>query len=282
MSDTDADRATLRLLGAAGTVTGSKYLIEAASARLLVDCGLFQGLKYLRLKNWAPLAVDPPSIGTVILTHAHLDHSGYLPLLVKNGFVGKIVCTEATRDLCVVLLRDSGYLQERDAEYANRYGFSKHKPALPLYTKRDADNALTRFAPIPFGQEHSLGDGLSLRFSPAGHILGAAIAELSSGAAKIVFSGDLGRPNSATMVDPAPFRRADYLIVESTYGNRKHNDGDPEPSLAEIINETAARGGSGLVPTFAVGRAQTNLFHLHPPWTAKRIPRLPISHANPM
>lgn len=272
----------LTFLGGVGTVTGSKYLVEAASTRLLVDCGLFQGLKNLRLKNWAPLPVDPRSIGSVVLTHAHLDHSGYLPLLVKNGFAGKIICTEATRDLCAVLLRDSGYLQERDAEYANRHSFSKHKPALPLYTQREAESALKRFAPISFGQEHSLGDGLSLRFSPGGHILGAAIVELSCGAANIVFSGDLGRRNSATMVDPTPISRADYLIVESTYGNRKHNDGDPEQSLAEIINETAARGGSVLVPSFAVGRAQTILFHLHRLKAAKRIPGLPIYLDSPM
>jgi len=272
----------LTFLGGVGTVTGSKYLIEAASARILVDCGLFQGLKTLRLKNWAPLSVDPRSIGAVVLTHAHLDHSGYLPLLVKNGFSGKIICTEATRDLCAVLLADSGYLQERDAEYANRHSFSKHKPALPLYTRRHAESAMERFAPISFGQEHSFADGLKLRFSPAGHILGAAIVELSSGAAKIVFSGDLGRPNSATMVDPTPIRRADYLIVESTYGNRKHNDGDPEQSLAEIINETAARGGSVLVPSFAVGRAQTILFHLHRLKAAKRISGLPIYLDSPM
>lgn len=272
----------LSFLGGVGTVTGSKYFVETAKARLLVDCGLFQGLKNLRLKNWAPFPVDPRSIDSVILTHAHLDHSGYLPLLVKNGFSGKIICTDATRDLCAVLLADSGYLQERDAEYANRHGFSKHKPALPLYTKKEAESALKRFTPISFGQEHSLGDGLTLRLRPAGHILGAAIAELSSGADKIVFSGDLGRPNSATMVDPTPILRADYLIVESTYGNRKHNDGDPERSLAEIIKETAARGGSVLVPSFAVGRAQTILFHLHRLKAAKRIPDLPIYLDSPM
>lgn len=272
----------LSFFGGVGTVTGSKYLIESERARLLVDCGLFQGLKDLRLKNWEPFAIDPRRVNSVILTHAHLDHSGYLPLLVKNGFAGKIICTEATRDLCQVLLRDSGYLQERDAEYANRLRFSKHKPALPLYTEREAENALKRFAPVAFGHEHSLGDGLSLRFSPAGHILGAAIVELSVGAAKIVFSGDLGRPNSATMVDPTPIRRADYLIVESTYGNRKHNNGDPEQSLAEIINETAARGGSVLIPSFAVGRAQTILFHLHRLKAAKRIAGLPIYLDSPM
>ncbi len=272
----------LSFFGGVGTVTGSKYLIEAERARLLVDCGLFQGLKDLRLKNWVPLAVDPRHVNSVILTHAHLDHSGYLPLLVKNGFAGKIISTEATRDLCEVLLRDSGYLQERDAEYANRLRFSKHKPALPLYTEREAENALKRFAPIAFGQKYSLGDGLSLRLSPAGHILGAAIVEISTSAHKIVFSGDLGRPDSPTMVDPTPIRRADYLIVESTYGNRKHNDGDPEQLLAQIINETAARGGSVLIPSFAVGRAQTILFHLHRLKAAKRIAGLPIYLDSPM
>lgn len=272
----------LTFLGGAGTVTGSKYLIETANMRLLVDCGLFQGLKNLRLRNWAPLPVVPQNLETVVLTHAHLDHSGYLPLLVKNGFTGNILSTRATRDLCAVLLPDSGHLQERDAEFANRHGFSKHKPALPLYTQRDAERAMERFAPMPFGQEHPLGGGLTLKFSPAGHILGAAIVELSSGADKIVFSGDLGRPNSATMVDPTPIHRADYLIVESTYGNRKHSDEDPEQSLSKVINATAARGGTVLIPSFAVGRAQAILFHLHRLKSAKRIPDLPIYLDSPM
>ena len=277
-----ADAPTLTFMGGVGTVTGSKYLIEAAKARILVECGLFQGLKNLRLKNWAPLPVDPRSIGTVVLTHAHLDHSGYLPLLVRNGFAGKIVSTDATRDLCAILLPDSGYLQERDAEYANRHGFSKHKPALPLYTQRDAEATLERFAPLAFGQGHALGDGVRLRFSPAGHILGAALVELFLGETKLVFSGDLGRPGDPTMLDPAPIAAADYLIVESTYGNRKHDDADPEQVLTEIVNDTAARGGTVLIPSFAVGRAQSLLYHLSRLKSAQRIAPVPIYLDSPM
>ena len=194
----------LTFLGGVGTVTGSKYLVEADGRRFFVDCGLFQGFKQLRLRNWAPLPVDPTSVDAVVLTHAHLDHSGYLPLLVKEGFRGEIYCTPATRDLCAILLPDSGHLQEKDAEFANRHDFSKHHPALPLYTLNDAETSLKRFAPVAFEQDKQLSPHVHFRFVPAGHILGAAIVELTCGDTKVVFSGDLGRPNSATMVDPTP------------------------------------------------------------------------------
>lgn len=274
--------ARLTFLGGVGTVTGSRYLVDAGGARFLVDCGLFQGLKNLRLRNWAPFPVDPRGIAAVVLTHAHLDHSGYLPLLVRNGFAGEVVCTKATRDLCAVLLPDSGHLQEKDAEYANRHGFSKHKPALPLYTQRDAEAALERFAPLAFGQARALGNDARLRLSPAGHILGAAIVELALGRTKLVFTGDLGRSNSPTMVDPQPIAEADYLVVESTYGNRKHDADDPERLLADIVNRTAARGGTVLVPSFAVGRAQAVLYHLFRLRAAKRIVDVPIYLDSPM
>ncbi len=272
----------LTFLGGVGTVTGSKYLLEAAGKRMLIDCGLFQGFKQLRLRNWAPLPVDPKTIDIVILTHAHLDHSGYLPLLVKNGFAGRVLCTEATRDLCAILLPDSGHLQEKDADFANRYGFSKHRPALPLYTLKEAEMALEQFSPAPFDAAQQLPGGIQLRFFHAGHILGAAIVELSFGPIKIVFSGDLGRPKSATMLDPTPVSRADYLLVESTYGDRKHVPRDPEDALAEIIKRTAARGGTILIPAFAVGRAQALLFHLHRLKKSDRIPDLPIYLDSPM
>ena len=271
----------LTFLGGAGTVTGSKYLLEA-DARFLVDCGLFQGFKELRLRNWAPLPVSPNSIGAVILTHAHLDHSGYLPLLVKNGFSGPIYCTEATRELCAILLPDSGHLNERDAEFANRHGFSKHRPALPLYTQKDAEATLERFTPVSFDEQHSLPGGCQVRFLRAGHILGAAIVEFVQGKTKLVFSGDLGRFNDATMVDPTPVDRADYLVVESTYGDRRHDPRDPEQLLAEIVGETAARGGTVLIPSFAVGRAQSLLFHLSRLKAAGRIPPVPIFLDSPM
>jgi metallo-beta-lactamase family protein len=272
----------LTFLGAVGTVTGSKYLLESDGQRILVDCGLFQGYKQLRLRNRAPFFVDPKSIDAVVLTHAHLDHSGYLPLLVKNGFSGPVICTEATRDLCAILLPDSGHLLEKDAEFANRHGFSKHRPALPLYTLKDAEVSLERFSPIDFDKERQLPGHLQLRLLPAGHILGAAIAELTHRGTKIVFSGDLGRPNSATMINPTPIGRADYLLVESTYGNRKHDPQDVEDALAEIIKRTAGRGGTVLIPSFAVGRAQTLMFHLQNLKSAHRIPDLPIFLDSPM
>lgn len=272
----------LTFLGAAGTVTGSKYLVQAGRTRLLVDCGLFQGFKQLRLRNWAPLPVDPASIDTVLLTHAHLDHSGYIPLLVKHGFTGRVLCTEATRDLSALLLPDSGFLQEQDAAFANRHGFSKHRPALPLYTLKDAEASLARFSAVPFRTEHRMGKNLSVRFLPAGHILGAAMIELRYRGSTILFSGDLGRPNSATMPDPTAIRHADYLVVESTYGDRRHDTGDPEAALAEIVTRTAARGGTILVPSFAVGRAQTLLYHLERLKRAGRIPQLPIYLDSPM
>lgn len=274
--------ASVTFLGAVGTVTGSKYLLEAGGKRILVDCGLFQGFKQLRLRNWAPLPVDPAKIDAVILTHAHLDHSGYIPLLVRNGFSGPIYATSATVDYCSILLPDSGHLQERDAEFANRHGYSKHRPALPLYTQRDAEACLERFKPVKFDQDVVIHPEIRARFRPAGHILGAATIELTAGDASIVFSGDLGPPNSATMLDPAVVRHADYLVVESTYGNRKHEAADPEDALAGVITRVAARGGTVLIPAFAVGRAQTILFHLDRLKRAGRIPGVPVFLDSPM
>ena len=263
-------------------MTGSKYLIEAAGRRVLLDCGLFQGYKQLRLRDWRPLPVAPASLDAVILSHAHLDHSGYVPLLVKNGYAGRILCTEATEALCGILLPDSGHLMEREAEYANRKGFSKHKPALPLYTLRDATAALERFSAIPFHRTHDLGGGMSVRLLRAGHILGAAVVELKFGSRTLVFSGDLGRYGSATMHDPEPARQADFLLVESTYGNRRHDPTDPEDALAAAIDRTAARGGTVIIPSFAVGRTQTLLYHLHRLKRAKRIPNVPVFLDSPM
>lgn len=272
----------LSFLGGVGTVTGSKYLLEHDGTRILVDCGLFQGHKQLRLRNWQSLPVDPKSIDAVVLTHAHLDHSGYLPLLIKNGFRGQVLCTEATRDLCEVLLSDSGFLQERDADFANRKGHSKHKPALPLYTQKDAQAALGRFAPSKFDTDRKISKNVSVKFLHAGHILGAAICEFRLGDKKIVFSGDLGRTDSATMVDPERVTEADYLVVESTYGNRQHDAADAEDALGDIIVRTAGRGGTVLIPSFAVGRAQSLLFHIMRLKDSGRIPDLPIFLDSPM
>lgn len=272
----------LSFLGAAGTVTGSRYLVEAAGRRILVDCGLFQGLKQLRLRNWEPFPIAPARLSAVVLTHAHLDHTGYLPLLVRNGFNGPVYCTRATEELCGILLPDSGFLQEKDAEFANRHGFSKHKPALPLYTEADARACLSLFRAQKFDVPFEIAPGIGARFHMAGHILGAAIIELTLQGTKIVFSGDLGRPNSPTMLDPAAVDSADILLVESTYGNRRHDPRDPEDALAEIVNKTAARGGTVLVPTFAVGRSQALLYHLDRLKRAGRIPDLPVFLDSPM
>jgi len=253
----------IQFLGATGTVTGSKYLVTSRQANLFVDCGLFQGYKQLRLRNREPLPVSPTEIDAVVLTHAHLDHSGYIPLLVKDGFRGKIYCSEATYDLCKILLPDSGHLLEEEAEYANRHGYSKHHPALPLYTEDDARRSLKFFAPVAFGKQFEPCDGLRATLSPAGHILGAGIVSLFDGKVTATFSGDLGRPNDLLMVAPKIIEHTDYLIVESTYGNRLHEPEDPTIMLGRIIRETAARGGLTIIPSFAVGRAQELLYYIH-------------------
>jgi len=272
----------ITFLGGAGTVTGSKFLVEAAGRRVLVDCGLFQGLKELRLRNRAPLAVAPGTIDAVVLTHAHLDHSGHLPLLVRDGFRGAIHATAATIDLCAILLPDSGFLQEKEAEYANRHGFSKHRPALPLYTEAEARACLDAFEPHPFGTSFAPAPGISARFLRAGHILGAAMVELTAGGKTLLFTGDLGRPGSATMHDPARVAAADWLVVESTYGDRTHPAEDAEAALAAVVTRTAARGGSVLIPAFAVGRVQALLHHVARLKRAGRIPDLPVFLDSPM
>ncbi len=258
----------LKFLGATGTVTGSKYLLTCetktgGSKRILIDCGLFQGLKQLRLRNWAALPINPKEVDAVILTHAHIDHSGYLPLFVKNGFAGKVYCTEATRDLCEVLLLDSAHLQEEEAKYANKGGFSKHHPALPLYTQEDAQNALALLTPVDYEQELDLGDGLTAKLSPSGHILGSAFVHIHNNKTSILFSGDIGRPNDILMKAPVCIKQADYLVLESTYGNRLHDQADPKIKLAEIINQTVNRKGVVVIPVFAVGRAQELLYYIH-------------------
>ena len=253
----------IKFLGATGTVTGSKYLLTSGTRHIMVDCGLFQGLKQLRLKNWAKLPINPREIDTVILTHAHIDHSGYLPLLVKNGFSGKVYCTEATRDLCKILLPDSAHLQEEEAEYANRRGFSKHHPALPLYTREDAIKALGLMVAVKFEQDIDLGDDITLRFSPNGHILGSAFVRIHNKHTSVLFSGDIGRPNDLLMQAPVRIKQADYLLIESTYGNRLHEKDDPKVKLAAIINKTVQHKGVVLIPVFAVGRAQELLYYLY-------------------
>ena len=247
--------------GATGTVTGSKYLFDDGTAATLIDCGLFQGFKQLRLRNWQPLPFDPKRITSVVLTHAHIDHSGHLPLLVRNGFAGRIYCTKATRELCEILLPDAAHLQEEEARYANKRGFSKHKPALPLFTKEDAERALRQLHAVDFDEPVRLSGASSARFLPAGHILGAAMVMIESSGRKVLFSGDLGRPNDPVMRAPTIVDKADVLVLESTYGNRRHSQADPEQELGAHLSRALGRGGVVVIPAFAVGRAQT-LLHL--------------------
>ena len=271
----------LAFLGAAGTVTGARFLVQTESRRVLVDCGLFQGHKELRRRNWNPLPVAPRDIDAVVLTHAHIDHSGYLPVLVAKGFEGRVFCSSATHSLCEILLPDSAYLQEEDAAYANKKGYSKHRPALPLYTRADAEEALTRFTPIPWGKPHYLGGGLSATLYPAGHILGASIVLLSDGATTIAFSGDLGRPNDLVMVPPTRISRADYVVIESTYGNKEH-DPAPKEAFIDAITRTLSRGGTVLIPAFAVGRTQTLLYVLYELRRHGLIENVPVFVNSPM
>ncbi|MDM0078615.1 MBL fold metallo-hydrolase [Variovorax sp. J2P1-59] len=272
----------IQFLGGTGTVTGSKYLLEHAGRRLLVDCGLFQGLKQLRLRNWEPFAVKAGDIDAILLTHAHIDHSGFVPRLVKLGFKGPVYCTDATRELCKLMLLDSGRLQEEEADFANRHGHSKHKPALPLYTEQDARDALARFETVPFEKEHALWRDWSWRLTRAGHILGAASVRVAWTGGSILFSGDLGRSDDLLMRPPQAAQSADYVVVESTYGDRLHRDVDTLAALAEILNRTAARGGVVVIPSFAVGRAQTLLHCIHLLKQARRIPDMPVYLNSPM
>jgi metallo-beta-lactamase family protein len=272
----------LTFLGGSGTVTGSKALLEHDFRRVLIDCGLFQGLKQLRLHNWDPLPVEPAGIDAVVLTHAHLDHSGYLPRLVAAGFRGRVHATHATRDLCQLVLPDSGRLLQEEADYANRHGFSRHKPALPLYDEAQARSALQRIDGHPFDTEIEPLPGLRVRFASAGHLLGAASVHVQWGGRSLLFSGDLGRDDDLLMKPPAPSPRADRVVIESTYGNRLHDAGDPLEALAQVICRTAARGGVVIVPSFALGRAQTLLLAIHRLKAARRIPDMPVYLNSPM
>lgn len=273
---------TLTSLGGAGTVTGSKHLLEHDGKRILVDCGLFQGMKNLRELNWEPLPVPSESIDAVILTHAHLDHSGYLPRLVRDGFRGRIFATAATRDVAELILKDSGYLNEKDADFLNRTGATRHKPALPLYTVRDAERALQSFTTIPLRKPTALFEGAVFSFRRAGHILGAATVDLTWGEQRIAFSGDLGRYGDPFMLDPEPIPDADHVVVESTYGNRVHDGADPTAALGAIAERTVRRGGTLIIPAFAVGRAQALLYHLWKLREAGRLKNVPIYLDSPM
>jgi metallo-beta-lactamase family protein len=276
---------SLTFLGAARTVTGSKYLLEADGQRILFDCGLFQGMKDLRLRNWAQLAVPPDTIDTVVLTHAHIDHVGWLPRLVAQGFRGRVHCTGGTADLCSLVLPDAAHIQEEDAKFANKRGYSKHSPALPLYTEEDAAEALTRLKPAPFNTKVSVSKEFEVEFINAGHLLGSSYVlatRKDKSGGRILFGGDLGRYARPILPDPSPGVDADVLLIESTYGDRLHPEEDHGAGLARIVTETFARKGKVIIPAFAVGRVEELLYWLFKLEDENRLPRLPIYVDSPM
>lgn len=271
----------ITFLGGTETVTGSKFLVQTTGARILVDCGLFQGYKWLRKRNWQAPPFDIDKLDAVVLTHAHLDHSGYLPVLHKRGFQGPVYTHAATRDLCAVILADSGHIQEEDARFYARHKIGKHENPQPLYTRREAEESLESFRPVAFGQRFRIGDA-TLHLQPAGHILGAGSVILEAEGRRVGFSGDLGRPDDIFMYPPAPLPALDLLLLESTYGNRRHPDIDPFEQLAGVVNRTVEGGGVILIPSFAVGRAQALMHMLAVLREQGRIPQLPVFLDSPM
>ncbi len=286
MATTQSNKSKLTFYGATGTVTGSRFLFETKGRNMLIDCGLFQGPKEVRSRNWEPFPFPANEIERVFLTHAHIDHTGYLPRLVKDGFDGNVHSTIATAKLCEIMLKDSAHLQEEDAKWANKRGFSKHKPALPLYTVKDAEQALTHLMPLQYGEGFYLEDDFRIKFKDAGHILGSSFIDIKIGrgskSRKIVFSGDLGRPSEKYLRDPVQAFNVDYLVIESTYGNRLHDEVDPREALVRIIAESQKRGGVLIIPSFAVGRTQTLLFMLRELEEDGKIPELDIYVDSPM
>jgi metallo-beta-lactamase family protein len=275
---------SLSFLGAAGTVTGSKYLVEAGDRRVLVDCGLFQGLRELRRRNWDRLPVDAASIDAVVLTHAHLDHTGYLPRLVAQGFKGPVFCTPGTSDLCKLVLPDAGRLQEEDTRQANKHGYTRWSPAEPLFTEADAFDALSRFKPVGFERAVAVTSGVEVSFIPAGHLLGSAFVRMTfgNGGSDVLFGGDLGRYGRPVLPDPTPVTHADVLLVESTYGDRDHEIDDDAEQLARVVRDTVAQGGKVIVPAFAIGRVEEILYWLKKLEEENRIPSVPVFVDSPM
>jgi metallo-beta-lactamase family protein len=273
--------ASLTFLGAARTVTGSKFLVESGRTRVMVDCGMFQGERVWRRRNWAPLQVDPAKVDAVVLTHAHLDHCGYLPVLVRNGFSGPVVCTPETAELAGIVLRDAAHLAEEDARQANVGGWSKHRPALPLYDSGDAEKALSLLTPVDHATRTTLPGDIGLELRSAGHILGSAFAQLEVAGVRLLVSGDMGRPGHPLLLPPEQPADADVVLVESTYGDRLHQHEDDAP-LAEAITRTLGRGGVVLMPAFAVDRTFVLLMTLARLETEGRIPSVPVYVDSPM
>ena len=273
---------TLTFLGAARTVTGSKYLLQKNGAKVLVDAGLFQGLKALRERNWQGLPIQPKEIDAIVLTHAHLDHCGYLPRLVSLGFRGRIFCTAGTKDLCRIILPDSGRIQEEDAEQANKHHYTRHAPALPLYTENDALQTLTLLQPVGYERPVPVADGIEVEFLNAGHLLGSAYARVRTDDRTVLFGGDLGRFNRPVLPDPTMVEHADYLLVESTYGDRIHEQDDNGEKLAQAIRDVFDRGGRMVIPAFAVGRVEELLYWIRRLESERRIPILPVYVDSPM
>jgi metallo-beta-lactamase family protein len=272
---------SITFAGAADTVTGSRFLLKTSGHSVMLDCGLFQGVKTLRDRNWAPPSFTPADIDAVLLSHAHLDHSGYLPVLVREGFQGNIYASAGTCDLVPVMLLDSAHLMEEEARHANQYGYSKHTPARPLYTVNDAIKAINHLKPVHFNEKHSLGS-IQYEFIPAGHLLGAATLRLQTPQGIVVYSGDLGRSTDVLMHPPQIPDAADMLIVESTYGNRKHPSESAHSELLECIKKTIAHGGKVIMPSFAVGRAQALLIAIHRAIHSGELPSIPVYLDSPM
>lgn len=275
---------SLTFLGGAGTVTGSRFLLDTGRARVLIDCGLFQGLKELRLRNWEPFPIDPSSIDAVVVTHAHIDHIGFVPRLVRQGFSGSIHCSRSTADLAAIVLPDSGHLQEEEAAFANRIGSSRHRPALPLYTEADARAALAQLDPLPFGEATAVVDGVTITLQPAGHILGSATVtvDLDDHGRRLVFSGDLGRPDHPLLEPPAAPDDPDIIVVESTYGGRRHDEAGAIEAFGDVITRTAQRGGTVVIPAFAVDRTEVVLYRLKALMDSGVVPQLPVYVDSPM
>ena len=267
--------------GASKTVTGSKYLVEYKDKKILVDCGLFQGLKDERIRNRQKMPFFPKKVDAILLTHAHLDHSGYIPLMVKEGFTGPVYCTKATFELCKIILPDTGFLQEEDVRYLKKKG-GKYQEATPLYTEEDAVKCLKQFKVVDFNKVNRIDDDIDFKITGAGHILGAGVISLTLGDKVVVFSGDLGRTNDDILYDPQKVKHGDYILCESTYGDKVHKNIDQKEELGKIINKTVSRGGNLIVPAFAVGRTQLILYYIHQLKMEKKIPAVPIFVDSPM